>query len=372
MTGYLRNWLNVLLVFLPAAVVFQLMGANPALTFGAACLAIIPLAGLMGRATEDLAERAGTGVGGLLNATFGNAAELIIAIMAIRRGLVPLVKASLVGSIVGNLIFVLGMAMLAGGLRRRKQVFNRTAAGAGVTMLSVAVIGMLVPAVYHRLVGPGLPENQLPRIETISLLIAGVLIANYACGLLFSLKTHAHYYRGKAPDAANYVAAGAGDPVARERHAATAPVWVALVVLAAATALVAWASEILVGAVEPAMHAWGLGELFVGAIVIAVIGNAAEHSTAVLMAMRDKMDLAMQICVGSSLQIALFVAPALVFISLAMGKPMTLEFTMVEILSVIASVFVVSNVAGDGETNWFEGAQLLSLYAILAVAFFFL
>jgi Ca2+:H+ antiporter len=372
-THYFRSWLNLLLVGFPASILLHQMGASPWMVFVAACVTIIPLAGLMGHATEDLAERAGTGIGGLLNATFGNAAELIIAIIAVRKGLTEIVKASLTGSIIGNLIFVLGLSLLAGGLRHKRQKFNATAAGAGVTMLSVAVMGMLLPAVYHWLKGPDLPASKLPSIETMSLIISAVLIANYVCGLVFSLKTHREFYNegvGSA-DAADYVTAGSGESRG-EPPTVHRPVWAAVTMLLLATVGVAIASELLIGSLEPVMHKLGFTPLFVGAIIIAVIGNAAEHSTAVLVAMRDKMDLAMQICIGSSLQVALFVTPVLVFLSLAMGKPMSLEFTAVEVIAVMASIYLVSTIANDGESNWFEGIQLISLYSVLAVAFYFI
>jgi Ca2+:H+ antiporter len=372
MTYYVRSWLNVLLIAFPVALGMHHLGASPWMVFAASCVTIIPLAGIMGRATEDLAEKAGTGIGGLLNATFGNAAELIIAIIAVRKGLTEIVKASLTGSIIGNLIFVLGLSLLAGGLRHRRQRFNATAAGAGVTMLSVAVMGMLLPAIYHWVKGPDLPASKLPSIETMSLIISGVLIVNYACGLVFSLKTHREFYNegvGSA-DAADYVTAGSGE--SRGGPPSHRPVWMSLTALLLATVGVTIASELLVGSLEPVMHKLGFTPLFVGAIIIAVIGNAAEHSTAVLVAMRNKMDLAMQICIGSSLQVALFVTPVLVFVSLAMGKPMSLEFTAVEVLAVMGSTYLVSTIANDGESNWFEGIQLISLYAVLAVAFYFI
>lgn len=373
--AYFRGWLNWLLLFFPAALILHFMHASDAVVFGCACLSIVPLAGLMGHATEQLAERAGSGIGGLLNATFGNAAELIIAITALQKGLGGVVKASLTGSIIGNLLFVMGLSVLAGGLKFRKQVFNRTAAGSGVTMMLVAVMGMLVPAVYHHLVGSQVPSRHLPNLETMSLIIAGVLIFNYVCGLLFSLRTHHEYFQGgpaegaEESDAADYLEGGSRSAHRAGKHPS---IGAAILVLLLATVSVVVASEMLVGTLEPVMHKLGLSELFVGAVVLAIIGNAAEHSTAVMVAMRNKLDLSMQICVGSSIQIALFVTPALVFISLFMGRPMTLEFTVVEILAILATIFVVLSAVYDGETNWFEGVQLLSLYAVLAVAFFFL
>ena len=314
--GYFRGWLMILLIFVPVTFVLRLMHAGEVWQFASACLAIIPLAGLMGRATEHLAERAGTGIGGLLNATFGNAAELIIAIAAINAGLLEVVKASLTGSILGNLIFVLGASLLAGGLRYRTQKFNAVAAGSGVTMMSVAVMAMLVPGIYHHLHGKHLAEDQLPALETMSLLLAGVMILNYVTGLVFSLKTHREYYNGPSEEAEEvsaahsgvepYLRAGGGEDSGEFAGGAVhPPVWAAVTMLALATTTIAVVSELLVKTLEPVMHSLGLSPLFVGAIIIAVIGNAAEHSTAVLVAMRNKMDLAMQICIGSSMQIAM-------------------------------------------------------------------
>jgi Ca2+:H+ antiporter len=374
MLEYFKGWLNVLLLAFPALLVVEFMHGSAGVVFALACLSIIPLAGLMGHATEELAERAGAGIGGLLNATFGNAAEMIIAIAALHKGLVPIVKASLTGSIIGNLLFVMGLSLLAGGLKFKQLYFNRTAASAGIAMLLVAVIGLLVPAIYHWLIGKNVPAGNIPDIEKMSLWISGVLIVNYLCSLLFSLRTHPEHYNEEGGDAGaadreGYVDRAAGKPLHESAHK---PLWMPIVMLLLATAAIAIASEALVGSLEPVMHRLGLRELFVGAVIIAIIGNAAEHSTAVMMAMRNKTELAMQICIGSSLQIALFVTPVLVFLSLVIGPhPMDLEFTTFEILAVLASVFVVMAISNDGESNWFEGVQLLSLYAILGAAFYF-
>jgi Ca2+:H+ antiporter len=386
---YFKGWLNVLLIFVPITLGLHYVHSSPAMVFVAACLAIIPLAGLMGHSTEDLSERAGSGIGGLLNATFGNAAEMIIAFVALQKGLEPIVKASLTGSIIGNLLFVMGLSMLAGGMRYRTQKFDRTAAGMGVSMLVVAVIGLLVPATYHHLVGQHIPAGKIPSIETISLFISGLLLFNYVLGLVFSLKTHSHHYNPEhanapaafRPQAGDYVAgaptrheildAGGPEAVHGPDHHAQKPLWMPITVLLLATLGVVFVSESLVAAIEPVMHKLGWTTLFVGAVIIAIVGNAAEHSTAVLMALRNKMDLAMQICIGSSIQIALFVTPVLVFVSLLIGKPMNLEFTTFEILAILAAVLVAWSTCSDGETNWFEGVQLLTLYAVLGVAFFF-
>lgn len=360
-----REPLYWLLAFLPAAVALELAHAGPLWVFLASGAAIIPLAGLMGRATESLADTLGAGVGGLLNATFGNAAELIIALALLGRGpelyglerTHTLVKASITGSIIGNVLLVLGLAITLGGVRHKRQVFNRTAAGMGSTLLALAAVGLVVPTLFHYLYRSGPEEQQ--TIESLSEEIAVILAVMYVLSLVFSLRTHRHLF---------------GVPEDQER---TAPEWgrrTALLVLLAATAGVAWMSELLVGTVEPAAAALGLRPVFVGVIVVAVIGNAAEHSTAVLMALRDKMDLAVHIAIGSSLQIALFVAPVLVLATLLLGhaRPLDLHFTLMETAAVVLSVAVLALVSQDGETHWMEGAMLLGVYLILALAFYHL
>ena len=353
----------LLLAFVPLAVVAELLHWGPLAVFLLAALAIIPLAGLMGDATEQLATRLGAGVGGLLNATFGNAAELIIAIMALRRGLHSVVKASLTGSIIGNCLLVLGAAVLVGGLRRERQSFDRSAAAIGSTLLALAAVGLVVPAMFH-LVAEGavshgtLDQGRETQVEHgLSLAISVVLLVMYGLSLLFSLRTHSHLYTGPAG----------------HHEAATGRPGRAALILLVTTAAIAWMSELLVGAVEGASHALGLTQVFVGVIVVAVIGNAAEHSTAVLMAAKNKMDLAIHIAIGSSTQIALFVAPVLVILSRFLGAgPMDLRFTGFEVLAVGLAVAVVNMVAQDGETNWLEGALLLAVYLVLGVAFYFL
>jgi Ca2+:H+ antiporter len=357
--------MHLFLVFVPLAALAEWLHWGALAIFGFACIAIIPLAGIMGEATEHLAARLGAGIGGLLNATFGNAAELIIAMVALSRGLHDVVKASLTGSIIGNVLLVLGAALLTGGFKREKQTFDRAAAAVGSTLLALAGVGLLLPAMFHAVASESatrhnVPVSRIPTLEHgLSLEISVVLFAAYGLSLLFSLRTHKHLYAGQAhPDAHEEVA------VKPAR---------ALVTLLIATAAVAWMSELLVGAVEEAAHVLGLTEVFVGVIVVAVIGNAAEHSTAILVAMKNKMDLAMNIAIGSSIQIALFVAPVLVFASHWIGpRPMNLVFTPFEVLAVAISVVIVNLVAQDGESNWLEGALMLAVYLLLAIAFFFL
>jgi Ca2+:H+ antiporter len=354
-----------LVLMLPVAAALELLHAPALWVFGASALAIVPLAGLLGRATELLAESVGPGAGGLLNATFGNAAELIIALMALREGpsLHPLVKASITGSILGNVLLVLGLAIFLGGLRHPRQVFNGTAAGMGATLLALASVGLLMPALYFFVLhaDPQLTGEVAEDVGLLSEEIAGILAVIYLLSLVFSLKTHRHLFAGPAVDREE----------AKER---THPAWprgLALGVLLAATAAIVWMSELLVGTVEAAAEGLGMSRLFVGMIVVAVVGNAAEHSTAVLVAVRDKMDLAFHIAVGSAIQVALFVAPVLVFASMAMGGPaLDLHFTLLETAAVALAVGVLALVCLDGETHWMEGVMLLGVYLILALAFY--
>ncbi len=355
-----ENLLNWLLIFVPIAVVLELMHANPVAIFATSALSIIPLAGWMGRATEHLAEKLGEGIGGLLNATFGNAAELIIALMALRKGLFDVVKASITGSIIGNILLVLGLSILLGGVRYPKQVFNRTAAALGSTLLALSAIALVMPAIFHFLVAGG--ANAQAQEQDLSLEIAVVLFVTYILSLIFTLRTHSHLYSG-------------GVDLKSEQQAIGTHGWSrskSIGILLAATALVALMSEFLVGAVEEASKALGLTEVFVGVILVAIIGNAAEHSTAVLVALKNKMDLALNIAIGSSMQVALFVAPVLVFVSYLFGKPMNLLFTPLEVVAVVVSVAVLTLISQDGESNWMEGILLLSVYTIIGMTVYFL
>lgn len=353
-----ENLLNWLLIFVPVAVVLELMHASPIAIFAASAISIVPLAGWMGRATEHLAEKLGEGIGGLLNATFGNAAELIIALMAMRRGLFDVVKASITGSIIGNILLVLGLSILLGGLKYPRQVFNKTAASLGSTLLGLSAIALLMPAVFHIIV-VGKPNV---REQDLSLEIAIVLFITYILSLIFTLKTHTHLYSGSLEHSGE-AHGGGGHGWSRGKS---------LLVLLIATSMVALMSEFLVGAVDEASKALGLTEVFVGVILVAIIGNAAEHSTAILVALKNKMDLALNIAIGSSMQIALFVAPVLVFASYLFGTPMNLLFTPLEVITIAVSVAIVALISQDGESNWMEGALLLSVYAILGITFYWL
>jgi Ca2+:H+ antiporter len=357
----LEKGLALLYCFIPIALVIKALNIGGLWLFIASALAIVPLAKLLGTATEELAVRTGPAVGGLLNATFGNATELIIAYFALQAGLTEVVKASITGSIIGNLLFVLGLAVFMGGLGRPKQTFNRVAASANASQMALGAIGLLMPAAFV-LTSPqfrNAGEQQLNTdslIDALSVGVATILLLAYVAQLVFSLRTHRHLY-------------SEGEEEVMHGH-----VWSvqhALIVLAATAVIVGLMSELLVEGVEYLTSQLGLSELFVGVVLVAVIGNAAEHMSAVTVAIKNKMDLAVNIAVGSTLQIALFVAPVLVFLGLISGHPISLVFTLFELIAIAAAILIANLIAQDGETNWFEGVQLLAAYAIMAVAFYF-
>ncbi|OGW42991.1 MAG: calcium/proton exchanger [Nitrospirae bacterium RBG_16_43_11] len=346
-----------MLVFVPVSIVLEVMHAGHVWIFIASALAIIPLAGLMGKATEHLSHSLGAGPGGLLNATFGNAAELIIALMAMQKGMYDMVKASIAGSIIGNILLVMGLSVIVGGVKFKKQTFNRTAAGMGATLLTLSAIGLVVPAIFHFVVGSAYVEQE----KELSLEIAIVLFVTYILSLVFTLRTHKHLYAGKTAQLEDEALSVSGWSKRKS-----------VLVLLVATGIIAVMSEFLVGSVQHTAAALGLTDIFVGVIVVAIIGNAAEHSTALLVAAKNQMDLAINIAVGSSIQIALFVAPVLVFASHAFGRPMNLLFSTFEVVSIALAVGIVSIISMDGESNWMEGVQLVAVYIILAIAFYFL
>jgi Ca2+:H+ antiporter len=352
-------WINVLLVFVPIAIVLELVHGDPTLLFITSALGIVPLAGLLGQATDALATKAGDKIGGLLNATLGNAAELIITIVAIQAGLLEVVKASITGSILGNLLLVLGFSLLAGGLRNGTQVFDRRGVSVMMTTMTIAIIGLVIPTVFSSAIDR---VNHI-SVEYLSLGVAAALMLGYVLSLVFTLRA-----RPNGGEIARQIEA----PIPTHHHGPLSDLRVALAVLAVAVVLIAWLSEILVGAVEPLIAAQGLSELFVGVIIVPIIGNAAEHLVAVEMALKNRMELSLGIAVGSSLQIALFVAPVLVFIALLFGQQLTLVFNQFELAALLAAVVITALIALDGESNWLEGAQLLIVYSILAIAFFFL
>ncbi|HET9182840.1 MAG TPA: calcium/proton exchanger [Candidatus Angelobacter sp.] len=349
-----QRWLNIMLFAVPLAVVLWILHAPPLYLFFTAALGIVPLAGILGESTGALAQRTGPSIGGVLNATLGNSTELIIAIFAVQAGHIGVVKASLSGSIIGNLLLVLGLSIVAGGTRRDVLRFSRADASMNSTMLMIAVAALVMPAIFALSSFGDLAYHHSPRLEQLSLWASGILILLYLANLFFIFK--ARPQAAPAPAKSRH-----GQPGMKQ----------AIISLSLATALTALLSEILVSAIEPVTRSLGMTELFIGVIIVALVGNAAEHSTAVIMAMQDEMDLAISVAAGSSTQIALFVAPVLVFLSIALGHPMTLLFNGFEIAGIFLSVLIVAMISSDGETHWMEGAELLALYAILAVAFYF-
>jgi Ca2+:H+ antiporter len=351
-------------IFIPAAIALELAHADPVLVFSAAALGVIPTAAVMGEATEHLAAQTGPGIGGFLNVTFGNAPELIIAFFALKEGLQEVVKASIVGSIIGNLLLVLGAAMLVGGLPREKQTFNPTAAQAQGAMLFLALAALILPALFQLIHGGGLPGVGEERVdfgsdlEKLSFGVGVVLLVSYGAGLLFSLKTHRALFNPF------------DEMESGEAHGWT--VRRSLVLLAVSAVFVGLMSEILVGSISEASDDIGLSEFFVGVFVVAIVGNAAEHWVAVLVAAKDKMDLAVNIAIGSSAQIAMFVAPLLVLLSFVVGPdPMALVFNGYELGGLVFAVLIANVIIQDGESNWFEGVQLLALYVVLGLVFYF-
>lgn len=356
--------LNWLLVFVPAAIIVRVSSpaGNPTILYIFSGLAIIPLAGLMGRATVELANKLGDGIGGLLNATFGNAPELIIGLMALSKGLTGIVKASIAGSIIGNLLLVLGASALAGGIKFPQQRFNQTAARTTLAALFVGAVALVIPSIFHFVAGTRPAGWNRSTAQNVSLGIALVLLIMYACVLAFSLKTHRQLFLGKA-NHPKRIAESGSEPWSRPN---------AIIVLMIATGLVALLSEFLVGTIQAARTRLGLTETFVGVIIVAIIGNAAEHTTAVQAALKNRFDLSIGIAVGSALQIALFAAPVLVLASYVIGSPMTLEFSLPEIAAVGIAAQLAFQISGNGETNWLEGVLLLLLYVIFGILFYYL
>ena len=348
-----------LLVFVPATIVAAWLHAG-GWVFVLAALALVPLARWIGTATEALATHLGPGLGGLLNATFGNAAELIVGITALRAGQTAVVKASITGSILGNLLFVLGWTLLVAGLKEARPRFNATVALSSNALMYLALVGLIVPDLFHAALGASVTHLMRP----LSLLVSVILVALYALSLLFSLRTHAQLFEGADPVEAELESEGP----ATVSEWSVGPGLTVLVLSTAATVVV---SELLVGSLDTVIHDWGLTPTFVGVIVIAIAGNAAEHSTAVLMALEKKLEVGLAICFESSKQIALLVAPLLVFLSGPLGHPITLEFSHLEVMSLALAVGATALVTLDGETHWLEGAMLIGVYAILALVFFF-
>ncbi|BFH61561.1 calcium/proton exchanger [Paenibacillus azoreducens] len=354
----MKKWLSpfLLIASFVLSAVGHYAGWDPTFQFILSAISVIFVAGFLGKATENVAHYAGQRLGGFLNATFGNAAELIIAIFLVKEGLFDMVKASLTGSIIGNLLLVLGLSIFAGGLKFKVQSFNVSLAGMNGSLMIVAVIALFVPAVF-------LNTHSITTDDTklLSLIVAGILIVAYIAWLVFSMITHKNYLSD--------VTEKSEEELPHEH----APEWSkgkSIIYLIIATVMVAFVSEWLVGTLETFTSRFGLSELFVGAFLVAIIGNAAEHSAAVLLAMKNKIGAAVEIAVGSSLQIALFVAPVLVFASFFFGNTMDLVFTAIELLAIGVSVFIAKSIILDGKTNWYEGLLLLVVYLILGVSFF--
>lgn len=342
--------LRYFLVFVPISIVGEFLHFSPTWMFVLSALAIVPLAGLMGEATEEIAHYAGPRVGGFLNATFGNATELIIAFFALKAGLFEVVKASIAGSVIGNILLVLGLSMLVGGLKYKNQRFNPKALNVSASMLLFGVIGLVIPAIFTYTINP---ELLTTRYEGLSVIVAVIMITIYVLSLVFSFYTHKDLY---------FV----------EPDEDSKPKWSlgrAILVLVGATVFIGVESELFVGAVAPMSETLGLSEFFIGIILVPIIGNAAEHSTAVLMAVKNRMDVAVEIAIGSSLQIILFVTPALIFLSL-LFSPMSIVFNAFELVAMIFAVLIAIKVADDGESNWLEGVQLIAVYVIIAASFF--
>jgi Ca2+:H+ antiporter len=359
-----QGWPYVLVPFIPIAIVLNAINAEATLVFSASALGVVPTAALMGKATEELAARSGPGIGGLLNVTFGNAPELIIAIFALNKGLQEVVKASLIGSILGNLLLVMGAAMLIGGWGRERQKFVAEAASAQATLLLLAAVALVLPAMFLLSTGGHLPAlgQEATRfssdINTMSVGVAIVLLLSYAGGLWFSLKTHKDVFNPELGQ----------DDVPH----GTWSIKRSVTALALAGAAVGFMSEILVGSIEEASHGIGLSPFFVSLIIVAIVGNAAEHWVAVYFAARDKVDLSVAIAIGSSAQIALFVMPVLVILSFFVGPfPLALEFSGLEIGAILLAVLIAAHVTQEGESTWFEGLQLLAVYVVLGIVFFF-
>jgi Ca2+:H+ antiporter len=352
--SYLKgSSIHGLLIFIPVSLGLQITGYPELWVFITSCLGIIPLSKILGDATEEMSKHTGPGIGGLLNATFGNATELIIALFALHAGLYEVVKASLAGSIIGNLLLVLGFSMLLGGIGREKQTFNRTGAAAGASMLFLAVAALIMPAVFNLTLYGNLKETNA-TVQFLSLLVAIVLIVSYVFSLIFSLVTHRDIY-----------------DVGDEEDPAVWGKGLSALIMGVVTVFIAIESELLVKTIEETTKSLGVSQFFVGMIIVAIVGNAAEHSAAVWMARKNKMDISLSIAIGSSTQIALLVAPLLVFASFLFGNPMSLVFNAFEIVAVTLSVVIVALVTLDGESHWFEGLQLIAVYLVLAIAFYF-
>lgn len=343
--------LKYMLVFVPISIIAKFLNASGTIMFILSCLSIIPLAGLIGEGTEEISFYSGPKIGGFLNGTFGNATELIISFFALKQGLFDVVKSSIAGAVIGNVLLVVGASMLAGGCKFKTQNFNKKVTEISSSMLLFAVLGLCIPAIFTHTVNPDLLNT---RYEGLSIFVAVVMLLIYILSLFFSFSTHKDLY------------------TLYDKEEGVKSKWSlkkSVLVLVISTILIAIESEFLVDGIDPITKSLGWSEFFVGIILIPIVGNAAEHSTAIVMALKDKMDVALEIAIGSSLQIILFVAPILIFLSL-LFTPMSIVFNEFELVALIASVVIVNRVSHDGESNWLEGIQLLAVYAIIAASFF--
>ena len=343
--------LRYMLIFIPISIIAKFLNISDSIMFILACLSIIPLAGLIGECTEEISFYSGPKIGGFLNGTFGNATELIISFFALKEGLFDVVKSSIAGAVIGNILLVIGASMLAGGLKYKTQKFNQKVSEVSSTMLLFAVLGLCIPALFTHTVDPKLLNS---RYEGLSIFVAVVMIIIYGLSLFFSFSTHKHIYTDE-----------------EQEGTAKWSLKKAILILVVSTVLIAIESEFLVNGIEPITERLGWSQFFVGIILLPIVGNAAEHTTAIVMARKDKMDVSLEIAIGSSLQIILFVAPVLIFLSLFF-KPMSIVFNPFELIALIASVIIANRVSHDGECNWLEGVQLLAVYLIIAASFFIL
>jgi len=350
-----------LLVFAPIAVVLNLVGADHLILFAMAIIGLIPLAKLIGDSTEHLATHYGAPLGSLLNITFGNAAEIIISVVAINAGLIELVKASITGSILGNIMLIFGLSLIAGGVKHKEQIFNRENAGLQSSLIFLAIIGLAIPTILSTTVLKPIDLVSQVKLQILSDVLAIVLICVYVAGILFTFFTHKHLF--VAPEDA--------DEVLEQNHIRWSKRKSFLILGASMVGVVA-VSEILVGSVEETSKQFGFGELFVGAIIVGIVGNAAEHSSAILLARKGKIDLSIGIAAGSGTQIALFVVPILVMVGIILGQPFTLEFTLYELATLFLAAIIMNLIAHDGKSNWFEGIMLTAVYLIIAIGFYFI
>ena len=364
-----------LLVFVPISVTLDLVHADHIIIFIIAVIALIPLAKLIGDSTEHLSTHYGSTLGSLLNVTFGNAAEIIIAVVAINAGLIDLVKASITGAILGNIMLIFGLSMIAGGIRKKEQLFSRENAGLQSTMIFLAIIGLAIPTVLSStILKPAEIENQL-KIQFLSDALAIILLSVYIAGIVFTFFTHKHLFVSPQMEEENHNHNIDTTTTTTTTTITTTKHWDkkrAFFMLAISMVGVVVVSEILVGSVEETSKQFGFGEVFVGAIIIGIVGNAAEHSSAIILARKGKIDLSIGIAAGSGTQIALFVVPLLVIFGIILNQPFTLEFTIYELVTLFLAAIILNLIAHDGRSNWFEGVMLTAVYIIIAMGFYFI